>query len=57
MTKKLECKLATENPKSDWNSKYLCQVLGHSFCNCEHCTKHPCCIRCSLYIQSGRYLA
>ncbi len=28
----------------------------HVFCKCEHCIKSPTCLKCRLFIQTGRYL-
>ena len=38
------------------DNKERCVVRGHEFCNCDWCIEHPTCLRCRLFVETGRYL-
>lgn len=53
-----ECKLKTcLVTYGGGDNKHQCEILGsHVYCYCDHCVKHPTCLRCRLYINTGHYL-
>lgn len=54
---KNECKLKTCLEKyGGGDNKYECYLNGHIYCYCDHCAKHPTCLRCRLFTETGRYL-
>ena len=38
------------------DNKERCKLLGHIFCYCPSCIKHPTCKRCRLFTDNGNYL-
>ena len=54
---RIECELKTCLQKyGGGDNKKKCEFAGHVFCCCPHCTKHPCCLRCRLFMENGHYL-
>jgi len=52
-----DCKLSTcLKDYGGGDNKFDCLLKGHTFCYCDYCAKHPTCLRCRLYIQTGHYL-
>ncbi len=55
--KRNECLLSTALKQyGGGDNKKKCELLGHIFCYCSHCIRHPTCRRCRLYMENGHYL-
>lgn len=55
---KAECKLTICLEKyGGGDNKKECEKIGHHvYCFCKRCIRHPTCLRCRLYIETGAYL-